>query len=109
MRGACCNGAGPVKRPQIGTDLFIDTDTGMVPYGRSYEGNVVDATRFPVALEAFHKQYPYLEDITLLLDRGPVSEESLILLRSLAPLVNTYQIHSLEMVLKSLILISILF
>ena len=70
-------------RPQIGTDLFIDTDTGMVPYGRSYEGNVVDATRFPVALEAFDKQYPYLEDITLLLDRGPVSEDSLILLRSL--------------------------
>ena len=70
-------------RPQIGTDMFIDTDSGMVPYARSYEGNVVDATRFPVALEAFHKQYPYLEGITLLLDRGPVSKESLILLRSL--------------------------
>jgi transposase len=70
-------------RPQIGMDMFIDTDTGMVPYARSYEGNIVDATRFPVALEMFHKQHLYLKDITLLLDRGPISEDSLILLRSL--------------------------
>ena len=70
-------------RPQIGTDLFIDPETGVVPYGRSYEGNTVDVTRFPVALTEFHGQYPYLEDITLLLDRGAVSEGNLTLLRDL--------------------------
>lgn len=70
-------------RPQIGSDLFIDPDSGMVPYERSYEGNTVDVDRFPVALEALHKQYPYLKNITIMLDRGPVSEDSLVLLRDL--------------------------
>lgn len=70
-------------RPQIGTDIFIDPDTGVVPYARSYEGNTVDVARFPVALEEFHKQYPYLEGVTILLDRGPASEDNLALLKDL--------------------------
>jgi transposase len=70
-------------RPQIGSDMFIDPDSGMVPYERSYEGNTVDVDRFPVALEELHQQYPYLKHITLLLDRGPVSENSLALLKDL--------------------------
>lgn len=69
--------------PQIGSDLFIDPDSGMVPYERSYAGNTVDVDRFPVALEAFHRQYLYLKGITFLLDRGPVSEDNLALLKDL--------------------------
>lgn len=69
-------------RPQVGIDMFIDADTGMVPYARSYEGNTVDVARFPVALEEMHRQYLYLEHthITLVLDRGALSEENLTLL-----------------------------
>lgn len=70
-------------RPQIGTDMFIDPASGFVPYARSYEGNTPDATRFPAALEDFHKQYPDTEGVTILLDRGPSSENNLILLRRL--------------------------
>lgn len=70
-------------RPQVGTDLFIDPHTGVVPYGRSYEGNQVDATRFAQAVEEFDQQYPDLEGITILIDRGPASEENLALLRDL--------------------------
>ena len=70
-------------RPQIGTDMFIDSKSGFVPYARSYEGNITDATRFPAALEDFQKQYPDTEGVTILLDRGPASESNLVLLRQL--------------------------
>jgi transposase len=69
--------------PQVGTDLFIDVDHGFVPYGRSYEGNVVDAVRFSEAVMDLRSQYPDEEDVTLIIDRGPVSEENLVLLRDL--------------------------
>jgi len=69
--------------PQIGTDLFIDVENGFVPYGRSYEGNVVDAVRFSEAVMDLRSQYPDEEDVTLIIDRGPVSEENLVLLRDL--------------------------
>ena len=69
--------------PQIGTDLFIDVEHGFVPYGRSYEGNVVDAVRFSEAVMDLRSQYPDEEDVTLIIDRGPVSEENLVLLRDL--------------------------
>jgi transposase len=69
--------------PQIGTDLFVEVGSGLVPYGRSYEGNVPDVVRFPHALLDLRSQYPDDEAVTLLLDRGPVSEENLVLLRDL--------------------------
>lgn len=69
--------------PQIGTDLFIDVDHGLVPYGRSYEGNVADAVRFSQAVMDLRSQYPDEEEVTILIDRGPVSEENLVLLREL--------------------------
>ena len=69
--------------PQIGTDLFMDVDHGLVPYSRSYEGNVADAVRFSQAVMDLRSQYPDEEEVTLLLDRGPVSEENLVLLRDL--------------------------
>ena len=69
--------------PQIGTDLFIEVASGFVPYGRSYEGNVPDVVRFPEALLDFRSQYPDDEAVTLLLDRGAVSEANLVLLRDL--------------------------
>lgn len=69
--------------PQIGTDLFIDVEHGFVPYGRSYAGNVVDAVRFSEAVMDLRSQYPDEEDVTLIIDRGPVSEENLVLLRDL--------------------------
>lgn len=71
-------------RPQIGSDLFIDPDSGMVIYERSYEGNTVDVSRFPVAIEELYKQYLYLKNITILMDRGPASEDNLALLRDLS-------------------------
>jgi len=70
--------------PQIGTDLFIDVDHGFVPYARSYEGNVVDAVRFSEAVMDLRSQYPDAEEVTLIVDRGPVSEENLVLLRDLS-------------------------
>ena len=69
--------------PQIGTDLFIDVDHGFVPYSRSYEGNIVDAVRFTEAVMDLRCQYPDEDDVTLIFDRGPVSEENLVLLREL--------------------------
>ena len=69
--------------PQIGTDLFVDVDHGFVPYGRSYEGNETDVERFPQALMDLRSQYPDEEDVTILIDRGPASEENLVLLREL--------------------------
>jgi len=69
--------------PQIGTDLFVDVDHGWVPYGRSYEGNETDVERFPQALMDLGSQYPDEEEVTILIDRGPASEENLVLLREL--------------------------
>ena len=69
--------------PQIGTDLFIDVDHGVVPYARSYEGNVADTVRFSQAVMDLRSQYPDAEEVTLLIDRGPVSEANLGLLRDL--------------------------
>lgn len=69
--------------PQIGTDMFIDPESGFVPYARSYEGNQADVTRFPEALQDFQKQYPDLHEVTILMDRGPASESNLVLLRQL--------------------------
>ena len=69
--------------PQIGTDLFIDVDHGLVPYGRSYEGNETDVERFPQALMDFRSQYPDDDEVTILIDRGPASEANLGLLREL--------------------------
>lgn len=69
--------------PQIGTDLFVEVANGFVPYGRSYEGNVPDVVRFPEALLDLRSQYPDDLDVTLLLDRGAISEENLVLLRDL--------------------------
>lgn len=69
--------------PQIGTDLFVDVEHGFVPYGRSYEGKETDVVRFPQALMDLRSQYPDDEEVTILLDRGPVSEENLLLLRAL--------------------------
>ena len=70
-------------RPQIGTDMFIDPESGFVPYARSYEGNKADVTRFPEALQDFQEQYPDLQEVTILMDRGPASESNLVLLRQL--------------------------
>lgn len=70
-------------RPQIGTDMFIDPESGFAPYARSYEGNKADVTRFPEALQDFQKQYPDLHEVTILMDRGPASESNLVLLRQL--------------------------
>ena len=70
-------------RPQISTDMFIDPESGFVPYARSYEGNKADVTRFPEALQDFQKQYPDLQEITILMDRGPASQSNLVLLRQL--------------------------
>jgi transposase len=69
--------------PQIGTDLFVDVDHGWVSYGRSYEGNETDVERFPQALMDLRSQYPDDEDVTILMDRGPASEDNLVLLREL--------------------------
>lgn len=69
--------------PQLGTDLFVEVSSGLVPYGRSYEGNLPDVVRFPEALLDLRSQYPDDEGVTLLLDRGAVSEENLVLLRDL--------------------------
>lgn len=69
--------------PQLGTDLFVEVGSGFVPYGRSYEGNLPDVVRFPEALLDLRSQYPDDEEVTLLLDRGAVSEENLVLLRDL--------------------------
>ena len=70
-------------RPQVGTDMFIDPQTGVVPYARSYEGNVVDATRFPQAIGDLQRQYPKLTGLTILVDRGAFSEKNLVLLKDL--------------------------
>ena len=69
--------------PQIGTDLFVDVASRFVPYARSYEGNATDVVRFPEALLDFRSQYPDAAEVTLLLDRGAVSAENLVLLHDL--------------------------
>jgi hypothetical protein len=45
-------------RPQVNVDLFLDVEHHLSIYSRSYEGNIVDVTRFPRAVEDLSQQYP---------------------------------------------------
>jgi transposase len=69
-------------RPQVNVDLFLDVEHHLPIYSRSYEGNVVDVSRFPKAIEDLSKQYPDWRPIVIS-DCGPISDETLIRMRQL--------------------------
>jgi len=69
-------------RPQVNVDLFLDVENRLPVYSRSYEGNVVDVTRFPRAVEDLSRQYPDWRPM-IISDCGVISDETLIMMRQL--------------------------
>jgi len=69
-------------RPQVNVDLFLDVEHRLPIYSRSYEGNIVDVTRFPKALEDLSQQYPDWRPM-IISDCGVISDETLIMMRKL--------------------------
>jgi transposase len=69
-------------RPQVNVDLFLDAEHHLPVYSRSYEGNVVDVSRFPRAIEDLSQQYPDWRPMVIT-DCGTISHETLIMMRHL--------------------------
>ena len=69
-------------RPQVNVDLFLDAEHHLPLYSRSYEGNVVDVSRFPRAIEDLSQQYPDWRPMVIT-DCGTISDETLIMTRRL--------------------------
>ena len=69
-------------RPQVNVDLFLDMEHHLPIYSRSYEGNMVDVTRFPRAVEDLSQQYPDWRPM-IISDCGVISDETLIMMRQL--------------------------
>ena len=69
-------------RPQVNVDLFLDVEHHLPIYSRSYEGNIVDVTRFPRAVEDLSQQYPDWRPM-IISDCGVISDETLIMMRRL--------------------------
>jgi transposase len=69
-------------RPQVNVDLFLDVEHHLPIYSRSYEGNMVDVTRFPRAVEDLSQQYPDWKPM-IISDCGVISDETLIMMRQL--------------------------
>lgn len=69
-------------RPQVNVDLFLEVEHQLPLYSRSYEGNVVDVSRFPKAVEDLSQQYPKWRP-TVIADCGGVSDQTLTRLRQL--------------------------
>ena len=69
-------------RPQVNVDLFLDAEHHLPVYSRSYEGNVVDVSRFPRAIEDLSQQYPDWRPMVIT-DCGTISDETLIMMRHL--------------------------
>lgn len=69
-------------RPQVNVDLFLDLEHHLPIYSRSYEGNVVDVSRFPRAIEYLSQQYPDWRP-TVISDCGTISDETLVMMRQL--------------------------
>lgn len=69
-------------RPQVNVDLFLDVENRLPIYSRSYEGNEVDVTRFPRAVEDLSRQYPDWRPM-IISDCGVISDETLIMMRQL--------------------------
>lgn len=69
-------------RPQVNVDLFLDVEHHLPIYSRSYEGNIVDVTRFPRAVEDLSQQYPDWRPM-IISDCGVISDETLIMMRQL--------------------------
>jgi transposase len=69
-------------RPQVNVDLFLDVENRLPIYSRSYEGNVVDVTRFPKAVEDLSQQYPEWRPM-IISDCGVISNETLVMMRQL--------------------------
>jgi transposase len=69
-------------RPQVNVDLFLDVEHHLPIYSRSYEGNMVDVTRFPKAIEDLSQQYPDWRPM-IISDCGVISDETLIKMRQL--------------------------
>ena len=67
-------------RPQVNVDLFLDVEHHLPIYSRSYEGNIVDVTRFPRAVEDLSQQYPDWRPM-IISDCGVISDETLIKMR----------------------------
>ena len=68
--------------PQVNVDLFLDAEHHLPIYSRSYEGNVVDVSRFPRAIEDLSHQYPNWRPMVIT-DCGTISDETLIMMRHL--------------------------
>jgi transposase len=68
--------------PQVNVDLFLDAEHHLPVYSRSYEGNVVDVSRFPRAIEDLSQQYPDWRPMVIT-DCGTISDETLIMMRRL--------------------------
>ena len=69
-------------RPQVNVDLFLDVEHHVPIYSRSYEGNIVDVTRFPRAVEDLSQQYPDWRPM-IISDCGVISDETLVKMRRL--------------------------
>ena len=69
-------------RPQVNVDLFLDVEHHLPVYSRSYEGNVVDVTRFPKAIEDLSQQCPHWRPMVIS-DCGAISDETLVMMRQL--------------------------
>lgn len=69
-------------RPQVNVDLFLDLEHHLPIYSRSYEGNTVDVSRFPKAVEDLSRQYPDWRPMVIA-DCGTISDETLIMMRQL--------------------------
>jgi transposase len=69
-------------RPQVNVDLFVDVEHHLPFYSRRYEGNTVDVSRFPRAVEDLSRQYPDWRPM-IISDCGTISDETLIMMRHL--------------------------
>lgn len=69
-------------RPQVNVDLFLDVEHHLPIYSRSYEGNIVDVTRFPRAVEDLSQLYPDWRPM-IISDCGVISDKTLIMMRQL--------------------------
>jgi len=68
--------------PQVNIDLFMDVDSHLPLYSRSYEGNCVDVDRFPKAIKELSNQFPNWRPM-LISDCGIISDQTLLLLKQL--------------------------
>lgn len=68
--------------PQVNIDLFMDIDSHLPLYSRSYEGNCVDVDRFPKAIKELATQFANWRPM-IISDCGVISDQTLLLLKQL--------------------------